>query len=280
MPSHEVTFLLQEEHNTLDDQNSTTIRTYSDQSTRRLLSTPLGVRGGLSEDCEVIKNANIKGIIFPWYKSYQLWWYLTVIGALLTAFVTPYQIAFEDDNSGILKLTADSIHDALEVVFCIDIIITFNLAFYKDEQIVINRRQIAREYCHYMFWIDLIGVLPFEKAACSIAKTFQRSNETTLLMVSIARSLRFVRLYRLKKCSEDLRFDARLNLLTFTLLRDFIVIMISCHMQACTMYFLARYENFDKDTWLYPLNDIDTDVERYVTALYMTITTFCTVGYG
>ena len=133
-----------------------------------------------------------------------------------------------------------------------------------------------------MFWIDLIGVLPFEKAACSIANTLQRSNETTLLMVSIARSLRIVRLRRLKKCSEDLRFDARLNLLTFTLLRDFIVIMISCHMQACTMYFVARMYHFDKDTWLYPMNDLEeeADVDRYVTALYMTITTFCTVGYG
>lgn len=254
-------------------------RTYSDTTARKALSTqPMGVRGGLLADIELVEQANIRGIIFPWNAYYQVWWYLTVLGAICTAFLAPYQVAFEE-TPGMLKQTADLMENVLTIIFSVDILINFNLAFYKDEHILFERKEIAEDYLSSMFWIDLVGVIPFERVALVFAKSFGTSKRT-LLILSLLRFLRFVRLHRMKKFSDDLRYNARVNLITFTLLRNFGVVVISCHCQACTMYFLARLQNFDEYTWMGPVHDRETDYERYITALYMAITTFCTVGYG
>lgn len=48
------------------------------------------------------------------------------------------------------------------------------------------------------------------------------------------------------------------------------------------MYFLARLKGFSDDTWLGPLvsegGDSQTTFELYLTSLYLSVVTFCTVG--
>ena len=46
------------------------------------------------------------------------------------------------------------------------------------------------------------------------------------------------------------------------------------------MYYLARLHDFGEDTWLGPRVADMTSLDRYVTSLYFSITTFATVGYG
>jgi len=197
----------------------------------------------------------------------------------LTVFLAPYQVAFED-CPGIMKQSADMHEMVLTLLFTMDIIINFNLAFYRENLIMFERGQIAREYFHLMFWVDLVGVIPFGHMALTCAKSLGASN-TTYLMLSLLRLLHFVRLHRIVKLSADLRYNARVSLLAFTLLRNFAVVVISCHFQACCMYFLARLHDFDEFTWLGPIvHDSETGFERYITSLYWSITTFCTVGYG
>lgn len=74
------------------------------------------------------------------------------------------------------------------------------------------------------------------------------------------------------------------------------MVLVFAHLEACLMYFLARLNNLDESTWLGPLlhdgtntnthtNTTDyattmTVLEQYITALYWSIVTFCTVGYG
>jgi hypothetical protein len=46
------------------------------------------------------------------------------------------------------------------------------------------------------------------------------------------------------------------------------------------MFFLARLNDFDENTWLGPLVFEMNGVERYVVSLYWSVVTFATVGYG
>jgi hypothetical protein len=50
------------------------------------------------------------------------------------------------------------------------------------------------------------------------------------------------------------------------------------------MYFIARVNNFGEDTWLGPLvtseGDEKSRFDLYLTSLYLSVVTFCTVGYG
>ncbi|KAL7435644.1 hypothetical protein ACHAXM_004858 [Skeletonema potamos] len=219
------------------------------------------------------------GTISPWNPSYQLWWNLTAFGAIFTAFVTPYQIAFEEDP-GFFKQSADVLEELLTLIFALDIIVNFNLAFFRDDDFVFERRQIAREYLNFMFWVDVLGVIPFGCIVHFVADQMGASTET-ILILSLVQFVQFSRLYRIKKLSAELRNNVCVNLLTFTLLRNFAVVVVACHVQACIMYFLARSRHFGSDTWLGPiLYESESSFERYVTSLYWSITTFCTVGYG
>eukprot|EP00577_Skeletonema_sp_RCC1716_P005459 CAMPEP_0113375926 /NCGR_PEP_ID=MMETSP0013_2-20120614/2360_1 /TAXON_ID=2843 ORGANISM="Skeletonema costatum, Strain 1716" /NCGR_SAMPLE_ID=MMETSP0013_2 /ASSEMBLY_ACC=CAM_ASM_000158 /LENGTH=760 /DNA_ID=CAMNT_0000257981 /DNA_START=359 /DNA_END=2638 /DNA_ORIENTATION=+ /assembly_acc=CAM_ASM_000158 len=250
--------------------------------TESLLRSPSGVRsygiGGV--DLVNYDNINIQyGTFLPWNPCYRIWWHVTAISALLTAFLTPYQIAFEEDL-GFFKQSADLLEKVLTLIFTVDMVVNFNVAFFRDDEFVCRRPQIAREYLSYMFWVDAVGVIPFGDIAHFVADQLGASSET-MLVLSLLQLSRLIRLYRIKKLFQELRNNLCVNLLTFTLLRNFLVVVVACHVQACIMYFLARAQHFGKDTWLGPfLYKSESSFERYVTSLYWSITTFCTVGYG
>ena len=250
-----------------------------------LTTKPSGVRGSVYETnpaavkIVVEKIGKFQGIILPSNSYYQIWWNLTVAGAILTMFTTPYQVAFEESRS-FFKQLADFLEEVLTLLFTVDIFVNFNLALYKDETILFDRLQIATEYFRRLFWIDFVGVFPFESVASLCAGIVAASYESTL-MLSLFRLLQIVRTRRLVKFADDCRYDASVSLLVYTLIRDFAVVVISCHFQACVMYYLARIYHFDDSTWLGPLvHSKESSLEGYVTAFYMCVTTFCTVGYG
>lgn len=141
-----------------------------------------------------------------------------------------------------------------------------NLAFYKHEVLVFERKLILQEYFSLMFWVDLVGVFPFETVAIMLyGGDF---DDDAALLFSLLRFLRFVRLHRMKKLSDILQYDGRVSLLWFTLLRNFAAVFGATHVEACVMYFLARLRNFDETTWIGPLVTDSTGFQRYIMSLY------------
>jgi len=245
-----------------------------------------GAHGGSSDQELVQQLDGIQGIVFPWNPYYEAWWTLTAFGAIFTVFFGPFHIAFGSDAATSVLLTDDAstlIEFVLTSIFVVDIFVNFHLAFYKNELIVFERTEIWKEYLSKMFWVDLVGVFPFETVALMMVGDLDGADKRVLLF-SLFRFLRFVRLHRMKKLSDLLQYDTRVSLLWFTLLRNFAATFSVTHVEACVMYFLARYHDFDADTWLGPhLADLsttspDTAFDRYITSLYWSIVTFCTVG--
>lgn len=79
----------------------------------------------------------------------------------------------------------------------------------------------------------------------------------------------------MKKLSDILQYDARISLLWFTMLRNFGALLALTHIEACTMYFLARLHNFDEKTWLGPVVADMDGLDRYVTSLYLVSLILC-----
>ena len=233
-----------------------------------LITTPSGVRNinhidrsGHQTIQNHAHNEHFNGTLYPWSQFYRTWWHFTAIGAIATAFVTPYQVAFEEDI-GWFKQSANLMANVLTGIFTVDIVVNFNLAYWKDEQFVFDKVQIAREYGRSLFWIDALGVIPFGSIVHFVAEHHDLSSDT-ILKLNLLYFLRFVRLRRIKKVSEELRNNVCINLLTYTLLRNFAVVVVACHIQSCIMYFLARIRHFDEDTWLGPeLYQSETSFER------------------
>ena len=246
---------------------------------KALSSRPNGVRGeATAVDKQLVKEANIQGIIFPWTRAYKAWWGLTVVGAMVTAFFETYEIAFQKE-AGTFNDGAAVLEYILIAIFAVDIMINFDLAYYENEVMIFERKQIAKHYCRRMFWVDFIGIFPFE--ACVLAAAGELGQDTNkALLLSLVRLLRLVRLHRMKPLQEILQYNPRISFITFTLLRNFAVVAIVAHVEACGMYFLARLRSFGDDTWLGPLVKELNGFERYVVSLYWSVTTFTTVGYG
>lgn len=292
----ESTPLVKETHDEFDSSNGNSyhnidLNHYSILKCREVLTiNPEGVRTTMSLRCktnttaiEVIDSSGRRNwIISSIGYSYRIWWYSIVTGAILTMFVTPYQIAFQETQS-VFKQLVDVLEKFLLLLFVVDILINFNLALYKDDKLILDRRQITTEYLRRSFWIDILGVFPFATIISWCATKLDASYET-LLILSLFRLLHFVRTRRLVKFSDDLRWDARVSLLMYTMIRNLTLVLFNCHLQACTFYFLARLYHFDKSTWIGPhrriIDSNSEELEAYVTALYMCVTTFATVGYG
>jgi hypothetical protein len=252
----------------------TTIR-----NARKVLGTNSSVvlgQGTTASDEKMVKKANIRGIIFPWMPVYRVWWSIAAMGAILYAFFGPFLIAFQDEPGTFNDAAAD-VELLLNLLFSVDIVVNFNLAFYKNEVMVFDRREIFKAYFSRMFWVDLIGVFPFETVALFMAGELRENNSTALLL-SLLRLLRFVRLHRLKRLSYILQYNARISLLWFTIIRNLAAVLFITHLAACSMYFLARLHGFGEDTWLGPLlvNHDMGSFDRYVTSMYWAVVTFCT----
>ena len=234
-----------------------------------LKTRPSGVLmgGGISlTDRKMVEKADIQGVIFPWMNMYKIWWSLTAIGAILTVFFAPYQIAFQLEP-GTFTEFSDLLEIVLTSIFVADIFVNFNLAFYQNSKIVFERREIFSNYINGMFWVDLAGVFPFETVILLLTGHLGEHGKAALL-ASLSRTVRFLRCHRMGKLSDMLQYDPRVSLLWFTLIRNFAAVLALTHIEACFMYFLARYHDFGEDTWLGPLVEDMTGSSRYIVSLY------------
>ena len=243
-------------------------------------------------------------IIYPWSNVYQLWWIVTVVGAILTTFFETYQIGFASSTSVTSPYFDEQgipyMEYILTVVFGMDMILNYNyIAYYRedsnDHELITDRTLIRSHYLYSRkFYIDLIALLPFQFLLLLLTRTafmFLDGSEnddggdtTTLLVEYLAfvRLFRLLRLYRVIEAFDLLAVDTRISLMTLTLIRNFSAALLWTHVAACTMYFMARVTyNLDvNNTFLGSKVVGMNDFQRYITSLYWSTVTFATVGYG
>lgn len=249
-----------------------------DNVQRVLKAKPHGVlmgRRNSQTDKHMVTQAKIgRNIIFPWMRLYQLWWDLTCLASIFTVFFEPYQIAFQNpDNDGTGTVAASMVEHIMTVLFALDTVLNFNLAYYENEEIVFERKRIVQSYCRRMFWIDFIGWFPFTNVILAATGELGSTSNKALL-ISLLRLLRLVRLHRMMPLQDLLQYSSKISLMWFTLLRNFFVALVVTHFAACVMYLLARLKDFGEDTWLGPLVNDMNGVERYVSSLYWSVGTY------
>ena len=83
---------------------------------------------------------------------------------LFTTFAVPYLLAFGEDIDPTKKLDGFQVFDLLlDVIFCVDIILSFCTAYSANGIYVTDLRQISRNYLTGWFWIDVPGSIPVDK---------------------------------------------------------------------------------------------------------------------
>ncbi|XP_044356013.1 potassium channel KAT2 isoform X2 [Aegilops tauschii subsp. strangulata] len=185
-----------------------------------------------------------KFIISPYDSRYRIWETFLLVLVVYSAWIYPFELAFLRHLSWKLFLVENIVNS----FFAIDIILTFFLAYldHKSYLLVDNPKRIAARYLSSWFILDVCSTIPYQPFGLLFNKHGNGLAYRTLNM------LRLWRLRRLSALFARLEKDIRLN---YYWIRTWIG---------------AAIPNYRSESlWV-----------RYVTAIYWSITTLTTTGYG
>ena len=274
-----------------------------------------------------------RGLIDPRRHNFVPFWDAVMMLALMfTAIITPVEVALIDEGACITVLWI--LNRVIDLLFMIDIIIIFNMA-YQEEGIkvtwVYSRKRIAARYLRGYFWVDFLSILPFWITGfvlldmpmggywCSAASVPLSSglvtradaladmavggdsNDGVVVRISatvkIIKLMRMIKLARIAKASRVLKRvgdDILMGKLEMTfaqikLIKMFLWISLIAHWQACMFSLVASYIRSESDapTWIDKYID-NQEAEGlsvgifdvYVAALYWSVMTLTSIGYG
>ena len=131
-----------------------------------------------------------------------------------------------------------------DILFAIDIILTFNTALIRgNDQIITNRSQISRHYLKGWFWADLIATLPLDQIGKIVYAPMAENIGMVFKFMRIFKAVRLLRLIKLIKIFKDRKrmalFDSgsRIKYGMRRLIISSFSFLLLCHMIACMWIF-------------------------------------------
>ena len=223
-----------------------------------------------------------------------VWDLITGVAILYSLIDVPFQIGFHSTS----QQSNTSLDFLVDGVFFLDILFTFNTVyFHKESNVYItDRRKIAKNYCHFWFWIDLVSTIPFDTIADALSSSSLHSNQ--IASVKLIRIIRLTRLAKLYKMSKSQSFKEMLESFfisptIISVLTLMFQIFLVAHIISCFWFFITTVqatgvvqpadpsEPFGIRTWVtefgFQYSDVPT---QYIASLYWTFNTLLSVGYG
>ncbi|XP_078350361.1 voltage-gated delayed rectifier potassium channel KCNH5-like isoform X3 [Oculina patagonica] len=222
------------------------------------------------------------------YTGFKTTWdWVILFLTLYTTISVPFLVCFAFEH------TAVSILDLLvDWMFLADIALNFHTTYVgKDGEVIDDLKMIRWNYIRSWFFLDLVSSLPYGVLAF-ITKDSETNATTLLGFLKVFRLLRLGRVAR--KIDKYLEYGAS----TFFLLM--LSFCLVAHWMACIFYLIATgYDNYEHHGWLQVLgrtvgrpykyingtDEVDpetgpTIASKYVSALYYTLTSLTTIGFG
>ncbi|XP_015574989.1 potassium channel KAT1 isoform X1 [Ricinus communis] len=216
-------------------------------------------------------------IISPYSSRYRAWEMWLVVLVVYSAWISPFEFAFLTYRKDDALFIIDNIVNSF---FAIDIVLTFFVAYLDSHTylLVDNPKKIAIRYISTWFMFDVCSTAPFQ--SLSLLFTHQSSSE---IGFSLLNMLRLWRLRRVSSLFARLEKDIRFNYFWTRCTKLVSVTLFAVHCAGCFNYSIADRYPDPKRTWIGAVNPNfkeDSLWDRYVTAIYWSITTLTTTGYG
>eukprot|EP00250_Pteridium_aquilinum_P002207 c12399_g1_i1 orf=308-2905(-) len=217
-----------------------------------------------------------KNIIDPRHAYYRCWQDFLVVLVIFTAWMSPFELGFVRVPRQPYIIT-DSVVDCF---FVVDILLTFFVAYVdpRTQLAVTEPSRIAARYLKSGFAADVASTLPIQVLA--LPRKFRQS-----IIYSVLNMLRLWRLRRVSCLFTRLERDIRLNYFWIRSLKLICVTSLAVHCAGCFYFLLADCYPKEKDakTWIgsaLPGFREKSPWICYIYAMYWSITTLSSVGYG
>ncbi|XP_062160460.1 potassium channel KAT3-like isoform X2 [Alnus glutinosa] len=200
---------------------------------------------------------------------------LLVVLVIYSAWICPFEFAFLPYKRDALFI----VDNVVNGFFAIDIVLTFFVAYLDSQShlLIDNPKKIAVRYISTWFIFDVCSTAPFQ----SISLLF--TNHSGEVGYKLLNMLRLWRLRRVSSLFARLEKDIRFNYFWTRCIKLISVTLYAVHFAGCINYQIADRYPDPKRTWIGAVNPNfkeDSLWDRYVTALYWSITTLTTTGYG
>ncbi|OQR99230.1 Voltage-gated Ion Channel (VIC) Superfamily [Achlya hypogyna] len=212
----------------------------------------------------------------PWFMLHPTgklrvrWDVATLVLLIYTCVYTPMQLAF---TTSILQSIFFPIFDeAVNLFFCIDVILNFVTAFETKGILESRPRAIVSHYLKSWFLADAISSFPYDILSDNdILETATSSNQIFTL-------LKLLRVVRVRRVLRRLDYSILVRSTVSSLVKFFVLVMVTSHWFSCFFYGMS----IGKPTgWVAKQNLINSSLyAQYVNSFYWSIMTMTTVGYG
>jgi hypothetical protein len=219
----------------------------------------------------------VNNVLNPRSEAIRKWAIFILILIMLTGIITPFDIAFFEPEFGGIFI----FNRIVDFIFILDIIINFHLSFTdsKSGLPVVSRTLIRKEYMRVWFWVDLLGVIPFDLFSIlglDSALTLQARQ-----LVRLLRLAKLLRLFRANRIIATFETEYSINYDLISLTKFALIVVFIVHMQACGLFIVSAVEAADVNWEV--VNGVDDTVathSRYIMAIYWSTMTVSTIGYG
>lgn len=241
-----------------------------------------------------------------------------VAALAFTAIVTPVEVAFVNGGQYITEMWV--INRLVDLCFVVDIFLTFNLAYQepmdKGGNWIFNKRKIAVNYIKGWFTIDFLSVLPFwtltldyqspnlwfpkiaenNTAVQGAGQSALVSRGAVLLrVVKLLRMLKLARVLKASRVMSRVLLDVVTNKWEWTfavikMIKLFVFLGLYAHWQACVWGLISSYmQDAGYPNWIaaFHVQHMDTHgggpptpLDTYIAALYWSVMTLTSIGYG
>ncbi|KAG5001036.1 hypothetical protein AAZX31_08G228300 [Glycine max] len=214
-------------------------------------------------------------IISPFNPRYRAWEMILIVLVVYSAWICPFEFAFLPYKQDTLFI----IDNIVNAFFAIDIMLTFFVAYLDNHSylLVDDPKKIAIRYISTWFIFDVCSTAPFQ----SISLLF--TNHRSEIGFKVLNMLRLWRLRRVSSLFARLEKDIRFNYFWTRCSKLIAVTLFAVHCAGCFNYLIADRYPDAKSTWIgsvYPNFKEMSLWDRYVTAMYWSIVTLTTTGYG
>ena len=187
-----------------------------------------------------------KGVILPTNKVKQWWDLLIIVLLLYTAIYIPIKVSFIEES-----YTAVFVFELLvDILFLTDVVLTFFTAFYKKNELIIDKTEIMKNYMSGWFLIDLTTSIPTQLIESAFANSESFSGNGKIL-----RLLRIPRIFKLLRLTKIMKLDV------FNLIGEFqswikqlmsigVAILFLTHLLACFWFSTSKLQDFPQNSWV------------------------------